>query len=258
MPRTLTVSFATFAVLATAPGELSAQTWIGFTMGRADGGVKVLKALDGSPAAKAGLKRGDLVTAVNGKRVRTPKDVLTIVGSRKVGSTVTIQYRRGSAVLTGRAALTKRPSLEKILKLLLTGERAPDFNLETVGGGRVALSSLRGKVVVLEFWATWCKSCKISLKKLAGLYRRRAKEGLAVVALCRNTLAETTPEARRLGLPFVVAADPGAKVATRYRLAKVPSMVLLDRRGFIRDVWLGSRYSPSWLEARVRKLLKAR
>ena len=93
---------------------------------------------------------------------------------------------------------------------------------------------------------------------MAGLYRRRAKQGLAVVALARNTVAEARPEAKRLGLPFTVVADPGAKVATRYRLSKVPSMVLLDRRGIIRDVVLGSSYKLNWLERRVQKLLKTR
>jgi peroxiredoxin len=246
------------ALCAFAAGPASAQTWIGFTMGRAKGGVKVLKPLAGSPADKAGLKRGDVVTAVNGKRVASPKDILRIVSRRKVGSRITIQYRRGGTVRTGRAVLTRRPSLEKILKLLLSGERAPNFVLRTMSGGRFSLSSLRGKVVVLEFWATWCKSCKISLRKLSGLYRRRAKQGLAIVALARNTVAEARPEARRLGLPFTVVADPGAKVATRYRLSKVPSMVLLDRRGIIRDVVLGSSYKLSWLERRIVKLLKKR
>ena len=81
---------------------------------------------------------------------------------------------------------------------------------------------------------------------------------MAVIALARNTLAEVRPVARRLGLPFPVAADPGARTATRYHLGKVPSMVLVDRKGIIREVLLGSSYSIGWLEKRVRRFLKQR
>lgn len=237
-------------------GPAQAGTWLGFTMGRGRGGVRVKKVLKGSPAAVAGLRKGDLVTQVEKKAVKTPKAVIQAYRGKKVGGKVRLVYTRGGQSRRAILALTKRPPLAKLLKLLLTGERAKGFQARKVSGGTVSLASLRGKVVLIEFWSTWCGSCVVSLKKLKKVYFNLKKKGFRVVALARNSLADTKKKVAGLGLPFIIGSDPKARIAKSYHLAKVPSLVLIDRKGVIRDIWLGSSYNLNRVTRLVKKLLK--
>lgn len=233
-----------------------ARTWLGFTMEKKTGGVEVLKVLDGSPARKAGMQKGDLVTRAEGKTVTEPSHVLQSYKKKKAGDTVTLFLVRDRKERKVVLRLEKQPPLEQMLKLLLTGERARSFKAITVDGSVVTMDSLKGNVVLLEFWATWCTSCITSLEKLKSIYPRLRPKGFRIVALARNTLAETRKKAASLKLPFTVAADPGAKIATGYHLSKVPSLVLIDKKGIIRDIRLGSSYETAEIMKSVERLLK--
>ncbi len=232
-----------------------ASGWMGFTMGRGSSGVAVRRVLPGSPAEKAGLHPGDQVVAVDGKAVKTPGQVLGAVRGKGPGQSVSMTLLRGGAKRAVSLRLAARPSLQKLLRLLFVGRKAPSFSLKATDGSQVRLAGLRGKVVMIEFWATWCASCKISLKKLTHLYRKLRSRGFLVLAPARNSLAETQAEARKLRLPFPVLADPGAKVARRYHFSKTPTLALVDRKGVIRNIWVGSSYSERAMEAQVRRIL---
>ncbi len=235
--------------------RVRASGWMGFTMGRGSAGVAVQRVLRGSPAAKSGLKPGDEIVMVDGKSVATPRQLLSVAGHKKPGQALSLSLMRAGRRLSVRLVLAARPSLQKLLRLLFVGQKAPAFALKATDGSTVRLSGLRGKVVMIEFWATWCASCKISLKKLAHLYRRLKKQGFVVLAPARNSLSEVKAEAAKLGLPFALLADPGAKVATRYHFSKTPTLALVDRKGIIRNIWVGSSYSERAMGAQVRRVL---
>ena len=249
--------WATSLVLVTLRLNIAhAQTWLGFNMGDHRDGVRVLKVLDSSPASKAGLKKGDIVLNVEGKRVGKPSDVIREYQKKSLGQIVKLTYQRGKKTRKASLKLTKRPPLEKMLQLLLIGERAKAFRAQKVDGGTVSLASLKGKVVLIEFWATWCTSCVASLKKLKKIYKKLHPKGFRVLALARNSVKDTKKKTAGMGLPFIVAADPGAKIANTYHLAKVPSLVLIDRKGIIRDIRLGSSYKTSEVKKIVERWLK--
>lgn len=248
--------FAIPCVLAMWSTTAQARTWLGFTMEKKPGGVEVLKVLDGSPARKAGMKKGDLVFRAEGNRVTDPSDILKSYAKKRVGDTVTLVLARKGKERKVVLRLTKQPPLEQMLRLLLRGERARSFKATGVDGATVTLDSLKGNVVLLEFWATWCTSCVTSLNKLKNIYPRLRPKGFRIVALARNTLAETRKKAASLNLPFIVAADPGAKIAGSYHLSKVPSLVLIDKKGIIRDIRLGSSYQTAEIMKAAERLLK--
>jgi cytochrome c biogenesis protein CcmG/thiol:disulfide interchange protein DsbE len=116
---------------------------------------------------------------------------------------------------------------------LKAGTEAPGFRLPSLAGGEVDLASQRGKVVVLNFWATWCPPCVAEMPSLERLHRALTSEGLSVVtvstdedeAALRRFVAE-----RSLTLP--VLKDPGGRLAAgQYRTTGYPETFVLDRNG---------------------------
>ncbi len=113
------------------------------------------------------------------------------------------------------------------------GSRAPGFRLRSLAGGETALDSLRGKVVVLNFWATWCPPCVEEMPSLERLYRTLGPEGLAVVTVaCDEDEADVRRFVTEHGLTLPVLRDPGGRVAADdYRTTGYPETFVLDRAG---------------------------
>ncbi len=143
---------------------------------------------------------------------------------------------------------------------LVPGRTAPGFRLSHLGGqGTLELDELRGRVVLLNFWATWCKPCEDEMPAMERLYGRLGQEDFELVAVS----VDDDPEAveafrRRLGLTFPVLLDPGARVARRYQTTGYPESFLIDRAGILVFKYVGPRdWDVPAYEARVRRLIEA-
>jgi peroxiredoxin len=114
-------------------------------------------------------------------------------------------------------------------------QNAPDFELARAQGGRTSLAEQRGRVVLLNFWATWCEPCRAELPALQALQRDLATEGLAVVAVSIDAgPSEAVARfASGRGLAFAVLLDPREEVARRYGVGAYPTSIVIDRRGAI-------------------------
>jgi peroxiredoxin len=119
------------------------------------------------------------------------------------------------------------------------GQKAPDFNLPTLKGPKLALSSLRGKVVILDFWAQWCEPCKKELPELEKLQQRFAGKVAVVSVNIDKQRANAEALAGQLKLSFPVALDPQGAVAATYDLPKMPTSFVLDQKGVVRYVHEG-------------------
>ncbi len=124
------------------------------------------------------------------------------------------------------------------------GDPAPDFTLPMYGGGEVTLSELRGKVVLLNFWATWCPPCMQELSTVQKeIIDRFADEEFAFIFASRGDSEEeirTTREKR--GFDFPMAMDQDEAVFNRYAKKGIPHNYLIDREGRIVHIELG--YTP--------------
>ena len=133
----------------------------------------------------------------------------------------------------------------------LTSFPAPDFTLPTLSGAPVRLSDLRGKVVLLNFWVTWCGSCRAEMPTIDALYRRYKNRGLEVLAV--NLDAATTSKVQtlvgELEVTFRVGLDPSSSIARTYRVAGLPTTYLIDRAGNVVVQEVGAR---DWLDANSR------
>ena len=136
-------------------------------------------------------------------------------------------------------------------------EPAPDFQLTGQDGQPVTLSSLRGKVVYVDFWASWCGPCRQSFPWMNQLHSTYRDQGLVVVAI---NLDQERPLAERFisatQPAFTIAFDPEGTSAERYQVQGMPSSYLIDRAGQIHTRHVGFREKETArVEQEIRVLL---
>ncbi len=140
---------------------------------------------------------------------------------------------------------------------------APDFNLKDLEGKPVALTDFRGQVVILDFWATWCRPCRSEFTELKGWIERRKKEdqwqNIVVVAV--NLKEDPTVVERYLQqreLPFRVVLDRDGAVAEQYKVRALPSLYVIDPRGTIQDFHAGYQPGLSYsLDLLIKRIQQA-
>jgi len=135
---------------------------------------------------------------------------------------------------------------------------APDFTLRTLDGKNLRLGEQRGRVVLVNFWATWCGPCRQEMPHLNKLYDKYRSSGFMLLGVnvdedTRNAVAV----ADKLGVRFPVLPDADKRVSQKYDLRAMPSTVLIDRDGRVRHVHRGyqSGYEDTY-DKQIRELLK--
>lgn len=134
---------------------------------------------------------------------------------------------------------------------------APDFSLP----GRdqtVSLGALRGKVVYVDFWASWCQPCRQSFPWMNRLQKQYQQQGLVIVGINLDKSRELSDDfLKKIPADFTVAYDPEGKVASAYRVKGMPSSYLIDRQGRIQKTHIGYREETSGdMESAIRALLE--
>ena len=137
------------------------------------------------------------------------------------------------AALPAFPAAAEQPFEALRLTRLGGSEPAVEFSVPTPDGPTLGLGDLRGKVVLLNFWATWCEPCLEEMPAMERLARTYRERGLAVLAVSvdREGASVVRPFLKRHALTFLVGLDPKQAVARLYRIWALPSTVLLDRNG---------------------------
>ena len=113
---------------------------------------------------------------------------------------------------------------------------APDFTLKTLDGREVVLSKLKGKVILLDFWATWCGPCRESIPHLIYLYKTYQKNGLEVIGMNMDKGDINTVKhfVKSMAIPYPIAITPD-HAGRDYRITGLPTTILIDREGRIRE-----------------------
>ncbi|MEX2205790.1 MAG: TlpA disulfide reductase family protein [Myxococcota bacterium] len=141
------------------------------------------------------------------------------------------------------------------------GDPAPAFSASKLGGeGNISLSSYRGKVVYLDFWASWCAPCQAALPALEELRKEFPADQFQVIAVNVDTDPEKALRLlakHKIGYPS--AADPSGRLPETFGLKTMPTSYLIDRSGVVRMVHPGFRSSDvETLRARIKSLVEAK
>jgi peroxiredoxin len=119
---------------------------------------------------------------------------------------------------------------------------AQDFTVKTLDGTAFRLQEQRGKVVFINFWATWCPPCREEMPAMERLYRAHRDNGLAMVAVSVDANPDVVaPFAREYQLTFTIALDPRMEVANAYGVRALPSSFVIDKQGMMIALALGPR-----------------
>ena len=136
------------------------------------------------------------------------------------------------------------------------GRAAPDFALRTLDGATIRLSDLRGRTVLLNFWATWCGPCRQEVPELVRAYSANKPKGLEIIAIdVKEPEAQVRPFVEEFGMNFPVVIDTDGGVSTVYQVGTgLPVSVFIDGSGVIRTIKLGAM-SENYLKTRLEALM---
>ena len=131
-----------------------------------------------------------------------------------------------------------------------------NFTLTDLDGKSWTLQSLRGKVVLVNFWATWCPPCRKEMPDLDALYRRFKDRGLVVLAISDEEVAKVKPFLAERNLTFPILLDPGRKVNDLFRIDGIPKTFVYDREGKLAAQSIDMRTEKQFLEMLSRAGLR--
>tara|TARA_B100000315_G_scaffold253581_1_gene292662 strand:+ start:4128 stop:4676 length:549 start_codon:yes stop_codon:yes gene_type:complete len=135
------------------------------------------------------------------------------------------------------------------------GFRAPTFSLPDLHGNEVSLSDFRGKVVLVNFWATWCGPCVIEMPSMEKLYREFQNEGFEILAVSNDTQGQmiTKPFKEQFGLTFPILHDLQHEVNAAYHIRSIPASMLIGKDGVITYRVPGAR---DWYSEKARDMIR--
>lgn len=241
---------------AKAPAE-GERPWLGVRMalpGAEPQGVQVKRVFRASPADEAGLAAGDVLRSVGGRSVNHPSEVSSELLKRQPGEVIEVVVERKESKLRVPIKLEAFPGIEEILRRERVGVEAPPLDgLEAVQGtAPLTLPELRGKVVVIDFWASWCVVCRKTVPILNRWYGKLGAQGVVFLGISNETFAAASRGIGSFGIEYPVAIDKSENVFPAYEASSLPTLYVLDRKGVVRAVEVG--FSAENMQ-RLEKLL---
>jgi cytochrome c biogenesis protein CcmG/thiol:disulfide interchange protein DsbE len=137
------------------------------------------------------------------------------------------------------------------------GKVAPDFELPSLDGQQVSLSEFRGKVVILDFWATWCNPCRLELPHFVALHQEFGKDALQIIGVSLDRVGSKEVEAfvREWKIPYIVVMGNREVVRNYGGIRGIPTTFVIDKNGNIYRKYVGYR-DKEVFERDIRALLE--
>ena len=234
------------------PARPTSPSWIGVRFDQ--GTTRVIRVVPGAPAEQAGVRIGDQVASVDGHAVFIDVEAVATIRGHAPGKTPFVVKRNGKEVAL-TIAIAEMPSFDQIAELSLLGKQAPPFAAERIAGAYpTVLKDLAGSVVVVDFWATWCGPCAMTLPVLDQWQTTYGPRGLRIVGLTAEDPEVVKDFLVAHPLSYAIARDAEDQIGQRYLRFAVPMLVVIDKAGVVRHVQVGAQNFGA-VEAAITKLL---
>ena len=240
------------------PAEPAGPGWLGVELGTVDGaaGVLVRAVLPDSPAAHAGLVGGDVLLSIDGQPVNEPSAVVEIISGKGAGTRAALVFVRNREQRLAGVELAAKPRDDELMQKAFVGMPAPSLATVQTVQGRVE-PNLRGKVVVLEFWATWCFVCRMMVPTLNAWHERYTAQGVQVIGVTSEGVQHAAQAASSLGMSYAIASDASGRATIAYKAMALPTLFVIDQKGTIREVVVGySEERLAHVETLIEQLLR--
>jgi thiol-disulfide isomerase/thioredoxin len=220
-----------------------ATPWIGISLDEGSKGVVIKGVIPGTPGEEAGLAAGDEVIAIDSKTVTNPNEMISTIGSYGVGAFVELHILHKGTTQTKRIKLAARPDTMEMLNKQLVGKPLPAFNLKAISGGASGASeSFKGKVLLIEFWATWCGPCRSTHPRLSEFARANKDKGLTVVGISDEDEATVRSYINKEQPDFLILSDPSHATQEKFFIMVLPTFVVVNKKGTIVSASIGGGY----------------
>jgi peroxiredoxin len=194
----------------------------------------------GSPAESVGIAVGDVIRSINGAEITKSDQVVKAVLAAGVGKTLKIHLVSKAGERDVVAKLASRPDLRVLQKQQLIGKTAPDFPIKKAQGVYAPqLSSLKGQVVLLDFWATWCGPCMQALPHLQQMHERLGKKGLRIIGVTNDPWEKVGDVVKQRRITYGQISDESNAIGMQYIVTALPTLVLIGKDGKVRSVTIG-------------------
>ena len=215
------------------------KPWLGITIDKGAKGVLVKGVMPGTPAESAGFAAGDEVLKIDGKTVKDPNELISIVQSSGIGQNISVELLRNNKTMVKSLKLVIRPDELQLLRDRLVGKPAPAFNLEVITGKEAGDSKkLEGKVAVVEFWATWCAACRATHSRLSQF--ASANPSISVMAISDEETSTLASYAQKIDPKFTILRDPKGKVPAEWMASAIPMISVIGKTGKVEFVTVGA------------------
>jgi thiol-disulfide isomerase/thioredoxin len=204
------------------------------------GAVKIQQVFKGTSADQAALQAGDYILSINKAPLVGRKTLLDTIHSKGVGDIVELRIGRGGKAMNQKMALSPKPEDMRSITQMLVGSPAMELDGKYYSGDVGTLAKNKGKVVILDFWATWCGPCRATIPALNALYTKYHGKGLEIIGISSESLKELQDFQAGGQQAYSLFNDVSQITTRKYQAFAYPTLVLLDRKGNISRIEVGA------------------
>lgn len=220
--------------------------------------IEVNLVVQNSPAAEYGVEEGDVFSHIDEIRVDRKDKFIAQIQKKNAGDVISLRrvLHKGERVQEEvRVMLGARPGERELQRNMFLGQPAKSFSyVDFHTRETVEFRPEPGTVVLLDFWATWCGPCLMTMPHLRVLHEKYAEKGLKIIGITDEPEAKIRPVARRFKIPYTLGSNRSYDAFRMYSVQALPTAYLIDDQGKIHEVFIGGGQAQK-IEHTIAKLL---